>query len=214
MHSSHTASPISGNQHFSSVSALAAPLSNLSVSNLSVSKMSAGSVKQTERGTETTVVGYTPEGWGAGLAGATTSLVVSENGRPASSTSLENLLLLPSGAIVTRVKVVKSSTTLLNTGLYAVGLADLGTAGNVPNGTIQTLLMDDTAQTDINGVEGVVVGGRTIAAAPALGAAGVAASTLEAAGVVVANNRNSVIVRNSAADPTGSLRVSITYVTN
>jgi hypothetical protein len=208
-----TTNAIAGNQYFSTVNNFAAPISSINASRVSAGELVAGIVKQTSRGTETTVVGYTPSEWSSAAIGSTYSLVKSAGMHAASATSLDGLLQIPSGAIVTKVVAVCPEGTLA-TGTYSLGLSSLSSS-NAPNQSISTSLMAATnTSAGFNSAEGVQVGGVTLEAAPpALGAAGQDANNFERPGQVVPSGQNFVSVLNSAV-PVGSLRVSVTYTNN
>lgn len=205
---------VAGNQYFSGVSSFTTPAKHLSVSNIKVNKVSASSVVTSETGSYNTVFGYTPVGWAESGAGSNTSLVVSPDAAKASASSMSDLLVLPTNAVVTRVVAVNIGDEDLVSGNYSVGLAALSVSG-APNQAIGAALIGTTTEAAFNTDGGALVGGLFAAGAPALGSPAVGLATIERAGVpvlTVASLRNTVTVNNVPQNPAGALRVAITYM--
>jgi hypothetical protein len=204
------------NRNFKKVEDLAGYLSNVSVGELDVSGVATvGRVLRTEKGTSTTVTGWTPRTWPSKAANSNVSLLRTENGVEASSRSLTSLLTIPSNAIIQKVVVTNVGSAGLIAGSFSIGLAPLNSS-NEPNRPIVTTLMDDTdwSLLGVGATNAVQVGGSKASAAAALGAAGIAHTDILQAGVVVASPNNFVTV-NSSVVPTGTkLRVDITYLNN
>ena len=208
--------PIAGNQSFTNVANLAGQLTNLDVSSASASNLQVNNLRvdnqlQAEtfidnQWVERVVVGYAPLGFATLADGGVVNLN-SAPGFPAALNAADpNLLLLPTGAMISRLTITNNGTALAPGAADTVQV-DAGVPA-FPAAAGALSLVAATAASVVNGANGAAVGQGLEAFLPTLGTAAVD----PADGVLQTTVPSSVTVTKAGgANTGGDIRVAINY---
>lgn len=205
------ATPIAGNQNYTKVDNIAAPVSTLNAGQLKVSTLEAGQVTagllhqefaRPGLGSLRQAVAYAPSGFATAGASSVHFLNNSPNSAAATSASDPQLFLLPAGATVVDILLTNNGTTVAGGTTF-----DLGTlVWTASPGALTGNLLTATTTALVNSATGLRAGQSTAPTAfGGLGAANVGV------GPVAANTGLAVEVLG-AANTSGDLAVLVTYM--